>query len=440
MVAFLTKSLAPLLWIAVLVSPTLASTPACEFDYNIITKIGESTYHEAPLRILHQAASSVEFTVANTWTTAPGDSVDKVYVAYQKSDWSNDRACELEEAVMSGKTSHSITAHCTNQGFSVVHIFVSDASLGQDSSNNATIHNCCHPDPEDEPLPTIEYMVVLHCRSTCSGEIPPLLGGSDSTLSTPAPSPAPITSIHSIGCREEEEEPLVLSSFGPGDALDLKLSSPDALCTLVEVSIDVNETVVGSLKPVGRSYYGHDWETYAGDFSSLNFDCTVGSSSCILLPPLPQEGRAYALKAYRHGDRLSDADRSARFLEKTTFGPTNSDIDEFDSFESPEAWLKWQFEMPLTSHRQYFRERVTGWHSETNEVGLLHAGACEQGARYRKYAFLWIENGRYIDVMESPHDPSKLILSVEGQVRTVVNGPMQFGTQRTLYGNATSGR
>jgi hypothetical protein len=441
-----------LLALGALVERTTGDEYACEFDYSIVktvggggsSKISQSQSNDVqdllPIRVTQQSISSVTFDVINIWTT---DEVDQIYVSYQTSRWSGDRICLVEQAVPSQQPSHSsLTAHCNNHGTSLVHVFVSDPRFDF-NNDNVTIPTCCYPDPDAQPMPTIEYLVAVNCRSTCTSQIPPLKKSfNDSSIVTPAPTPVP-TTVHTLGCLDDNA--VVLTEFQPGDILDLQISPEDGLCTLVEVTVDSNGTVVGDLKPVGRSYHGHPWEPYAGDFAYLDFDCSTttgqsSTSSCLVVLPPPQKTKVYALKGYKHGHQLSDRDLGARFLEKTTYGPTRASIDDLFSFGSPAAWLQDQIKMPLTSHRQYFRERVTGWHSETSEVGLLHTGACEKGARFRQYALLWIESGRFIDIEQSPYDEKKLILSVEGQVRTVVDGPLQFGTQRELHGNATAGR
>jgi hypothetical protein len=80
-----------------------------------------------------------------------------------------------------------------------------------------------------------------------------------------------------------------------------------------------------------------------------------------------------------------------------------------------------------TSHRRMFRERATDWFYHTGQSGLLHAGPCERGSRYRNFALTPLDLFSYLHVKQSPLDKTKLILSVGEQVRTVVNGPMKVG-------------
>ena len=92
----------------------------------------------------------------------------------------------------------------------------------------------------------------------------------------------------------------------------------------------------------------------------------------------------------------------------------------------------------ITSHRQFYRERATHWHPETNHASLLSAHPCKESARYRRYAILSEDDKRDIDIAVSPYNSSKLILSIDGHVRTVVDAPFQYGGEKSITGNVTS--
>jgi hypothetical protein len=204
------------------------------------------------------------------------------------------------------------------------------------------------------------------------------------------------------------------------------------LCTVVEGStsaIEQQQSVEGELKPIGRSYNGNNWESYANDvYSTMPFDCIQGGTACRVRLQPPQQGRAYFLKSYS-SPTLSTRNANARFLEKGTFGPTRA---ELDSFVSPIDWVRNQLsdQLPATSHRGFFREHLTHWHYETSYHTLLHTGPCQQGARYRRYAFLHTDTYRMLKIETSPHNSSQLVLSVDGETRTVVNGPASCGSWR----------
>ncbi|KAL3923786.1 MAG: hypothetical protein SGILL_001449 [Bacillariaceae sp.] len=237
--------------------------------------------------------------------------------------------------------------------------------------------------------------------------------------------------VRSASCPTSGE---LLLTYEDGDTLELTASS--TLCALVEVDTAAYEisSVKLKLKPVARSYSGNSWEAYAGDHSSLGIDCS--GSTCQMSPPAPKTGRALLLKTYSPPSYSPD-DLSARFLEKVTFGPTREEI---AAFNDPESWVSNQMDIAdITSHRAFFRERLTSWHSESSYHALLHANPCEEGARYRRYAFLPTDHDRIMEVQTSPVNSALTILSVDGITRTVVEGPVQYGEDDTIDGELDDG-
>jgi len=246
----------------------------------------------------------------------------------------------------------------------------------------------------------------------------------------------------SLQCPGTSDPPLVVDDWDHGGIAMLGIfEGTDVLCTLIEVEMDIGlvtedgtitkrtglnspGTILAkdfkNLKPVGRSYNGNDWEAAPGDYSSLSFDCSERPRCSVRLPKLEGEKR-YVLKSYDYGHELTPDDLTARFLERATFGPTKADI---ASFTSPDLWMEQQLSMTGVSHRRVFRERVTDWFYYTSRLGLLHAGPCESGSRYRNSAFTRRDAESYLHVRQSPLDDSKLILLIGGQIRTVVNAPM----------------
>jgi hypothetical protein len=89
--------------------------------------------------------------------------------------------------------------------------------------------------------------------------------------------------------------------------------------------------------------------------------------------------------------------------------------------------MKAQFEMDMTSHRAFFRQHLTTWHTETSYHSLLNINACEKGARFRKYTFIHTDIDRMMSITVSPNNSSKLIIAVDGQTRSIVEGPAKCG-------------
>ena len=89
-----------------------------------------------------------------------------------------------------------------------------------------------------------------------------------------------------------------------------------------------------------------------------------------------------------------------------------------------------QFNLPASSHRQFYRERVTDWHGATGEQGLLKHSPCDEGARFRKYAFLKNDRDRYVTFVDSPYDTTKAIMYINNVLVSVVNKPVEYSKDR----------
>lgn len=245
---------------------------------------------------------------------------------------------------------------------------------------------------------------------------------------TPDPTPVP-TAEQSLSCPPAGEA--MELTFNEGDVLKLAIAVAGGLCTLLEVDSAsiTSDDAAANLKPVGRSYNGNDWEPYSGSFAATSFDCTGGSASCMVSLLVPSSGRSYVLKPHTYPHTRTEADLHSRFLEKATFGPTRDDI---ASFNDASQWVSSQFEEPITSHRAFWRERMTAWHAESNFHTLLHTDACKEGARYRKYAFITTDYERFVSFAQSDVDSSKVIVSVDGIIRTIVDGPVGCGYSSSI--------
>ena len=205
-------------------------------------------------------------------------------------------------------------------------------------------------------------------------------------------------------------------------------SSEGILCTLVEADATTNINHDIKLKPIGRSYNGGNWEPYQGLLSATNrvpLSCSESSSgNCLIEVPKLAAGRKYVIKSYEYS--LGERDRAARFLEKTTFGATNSEIDSFVAAGSdPATWVKQQLQKQISSHRQFFRERATNYHPETQQMGTLSFGPCESRARYRKFVFMDKDRDRVLTIAKSPVDQNYKILLVDGKFRSIITGQVK---------------
>ncbi|KAL3921613.1 MAG: hypothetical protein SGILL_002661 [Bacillariaceae sp.] len=444
---------------------------ACPYDFTVLQRLGATDYTDLPLRILRQSGNTVEFTVGNTWTT---DSVDQIFTSYA-GDATGNKACDLSENVPTMQSIDSkLTAYCTPTGISIVRLYVRDASFDA-AKDTATIPECCvDPNGNSASPPALEYMAILNCNPTCASgtqqvevrignEINdafelvyltdlPTQSPSESPTQIPSSSPSaalssspsavPTTTASSTpsslpssqpssylkaSCPPAGGDPILLD-LSMGTVLDVdNWSGTDSVCALVEMAVSNSNEPSDGLVPVGRSYGGQQWEASAGPFSAFDWNC--GGASCTIDLPDPEFGRSFVLITYTHTHSYTQYDEIARFLEKTTFGPTRDEI--FDgSFPGKELWMEQQFGLPASSHRQYYRERVTNWHGATGEQGLLKNSPCDEGARFRKYVFLKTDRDRYVTFQDSPYDSTKVVMYINTVLVSVINTPVEWASNR----------
>jgi hypothetical protein len=127
-------------------------------------------------------------------------------------------------------------------------------------------------------------------------------------------------------------------------------------------------------------------------------------------------GYKYELAAFDH--ELSRRDEIARFLEQTSFGPTRQALDNF-SGKSIAQWVHDQQEnVPMTSHREYYRHRLNDRIQHPSSMGIP-TQPCQKGARYRRFAFTKDDFGKFVGFSWHPIS-GNLVLSVDNQARTVL--------------------
>ncbi|KAL3922848.1 MAG: hypothetical protein SGILL_001983 [Bacillariaceae sp.] len=301
----------------------------------------------------------------------------------------------------------------------------SDApSVAPSKSNQPSLMPSVSPAPSNSPSDAPSGV------PSASPSDEPTVSPAPSNPPSSAPSSQP-TTIEKITCPPAGADPILVDvSFGT--VLDIDVySATDSVCALVEMGVSATNEPTDGLVPVGRSYSGFDWEASAGHFAAYDWKCTSGNSCTVYLPD-PAMGRSYMLITYEHTHSYTQYDAIARFLEKTTFGPTRDEI--FDgSFPGKEAWVQEQFDLPASSHRQYFRERMTNWQPQTSEFGLVRAEPCDVGARFRKYTFLKTDRDRWVSFEESPFDSNKVLLYMNGVLANVLEKPIQYEKDKVLH-------
>jgi hypothetical protein len=119
-----------------------------------------------------------------------------------------------------------------------------------------------------------------------------------------------------------------------------------------------------------------------------------------------------------------------RFYEQASFGPSPDDLIYYSNDLDTDIvkmyihnWIAVQmFEAPATSHRAIFRTRMNARMEVDTRLGAV-THPCQEGTRYRKFSISVRDSGKYMKVTTIG---TKKVLSIDGYVRTVVEGPMHW--------------
>lgn len=244
------------------------------------------------------------------------------------------------------------------------------------------------------------------------------------TIAPVTPPTTPFTAVQSFTCPGGEAS-LNITVSG---TVKLQNSVDDKLCTLVVITSD------GHLKPAGRSYSSSGWESVRGDYSALKFDCD--KTACTVDLPTLASGSRYELTSFDKPSYTTD-DTIARFLEQTTFGPTQIEIaglsngsgrrvlkEGADSNSLEAAFANWvkdhQTTVPMSSHREFYRTRMNARFEFATLLGAV-THPCQKNTRYRRFA---LSHKDKFKVLTIDTVGSKTLLILDGFVRTIVNGPV----------------
>ena len=94
----------------------------------------------------------------------------------------------------------------------------------------------------------------------------------------------------------------------------------------------------------------------------------------------------------------------ARFLIQATFGPTRDAIDELDGPYAADygAWIDAQMDLPLSSHREFYRSRLNPRISGQQPLKTVKVGApkspCSLGSRWLNFAFSRHDEGKAVKI------------------------------------------
>jgi len=249
---------------------------------------------------------------------------------------------------------------------------------------------------------------------------PTLFPTETGVITTPKPT-VPPTSMPTVAtvtdCPGDTTGPMEVAA-GP-----IMLAKSNSLCILTKAVVDANGAM-SSIAPVARSYDGQAWEKSAGEFATMLLygqefgDYTSGSQ--ITLPEL-DGGSKYFLTSYSYS--LSEENTVARMLETATFGTTLSDLENWVQGTTFVDWVDDQIKKPITSHREFFRQRVNPRFAHSLPIGRSDH-ACKGQSRWRKFTFaktdgeLWWKE-QWFEAKFNDGD-KYITIKLNGHVRTVV--------------------
>ena len=148
------------------------------------------------------------------------------------------------------------------------------------------------------------------------------------------------------------------------------LERSNTLCIITKAIVDSDGTHT-EVAPVARSSNGGNWEKHAGDFAeTLLYGQTFNdyTQGCQITLPELAPGEKYFITSYASASsrRLTEVDEErkavARLMQQASFGTTLADLDGWSkgpvTKDTAAEWVKEQMQLPLTSHREYFRKRL----------------------------------------------------------------------------------
>lgn len=220
-----------------------------------------------------------------------------------------------------------------------------------------------------------------------------------------------------------------------GECTTIPSNTPILLSTSSEVGELLTLTKITNgevLVPVGRSYDGYDWETVAGPYDRIIYNCTVKQKFCqVIVPSTKDDSNETFFILSRFVHKLKVDEKIARFLEKSTFGTTLTELKELMGLASQghlnnlyETLIEWTFlqmnQVKPTFHREFFRAHLAATFRDRKPVRegeMIHP--CHIGARWRRLAFSIHDVSK--DIFISKTNSGRFALSINGHVRTIVD-------------------
>jgi len=284
-----------------------------------------------------------------------------------------------------------------------------------------------------DDLQISSYETESPTQAPTPGETEPVTeGGSESPTSSPTTRPTVGTLT---SCPVDELTPSEIPS-GP-----VMLARSSSLCVLTKALPEFDGSLT-DIAPVALSYDGGDWENAAGDFATiLLYGKEFGNyaeGSHITLPDL-NDNEKYYLTSYSHD--VSETNKWARLLETATFGTTAQNLDDWTEHAltttTAKEWIQEQMSLPVTSHREFFRQRTNARVTHSVRMGRSNH-PCDALSGWRNFAFSRKEGDRAVNnvqIFEATHDGTDAYATIKlnGHVRTVVSPGLAFDNSEYTF-------
>jgi len=135
----------------------------CPEDIEMVNRIGQTRFPQLPIEILEQSTSTVKFGLRNSFPKT----IARIFTQFKDGSPYNMNCVDVEDLEQDDYGEY--TAYCMrNRPISIIHIWVSDASL-DNALDTAGVPQSCNPH-EDDVGPTIQYTFKISCKSHCSSQ------------------------------------------------------------------------------------------------------------------------------------------------------------------------------------------------------------------------------------------------------------------------------
>ena len=194
------------------------------------------------------------------------------------------------------------------------------------------------------------------------------------------------------------------------------------------------------LEPVARSFHKKPWQQIKGPYATRTKVRSCNKLQCTVKIPIARTGNyKYVLVTSGHALKNVNEER-ARFLSQTTFGPTMTDITDWDHGDGLTGfanYLEKQIAMPATLHREYWRKHMDHalFNEHVRDSTTIPNHPCNQYSRWRDYSFTAGDYGKEFKVEAIQVDGAGEMLMISVLDADTVRSGLNYYEPRTV--NAT---